>query len=154
DAEIILVEAADRVLPTYPASLSAKSLKSLEKLGAQVRLKMRVTNVQPNFVSVQSVGAVNSPDEHIPTHTVLWAAGVQASPLAKIVAEATGAQLDRSGRVVVANDCSVPSNPEIFVIGDMAHFDGVDGKTLPGVAQTAIQQGRYVGKLIAKRLRG
>jgi NADH:ubiquinone reductase (H+-translocating) len=154
DAEVILVEASDRVLPSFAPQLSAKALVSLEKLGTQVRLKHRVTNIQPDFVTVETgpAGATNS--ENIPTRTVLWAAGVQASPLGKAVAAATGAQLDRSGRVTVQPDCSIPGHPEIFVIGDLANITGSDGKPLPGVAQPAIQEGRYVAKLIAARLRG
>src|SRR5262249_55830220 len=91
--------------------------------------------------------------EHVATHTVLWAAGVQASPLGKAVADATGAALDRVGRVIVEPDCSIAGHPEIFVIGDLANFSGADGKPLPGVAQPAIQEGRYVAKLIAARLK-
>ncbi len=85
---------------------------------------------------------------------MVWAAGVQASPLGKAVAAATGAELDRNGRVKVQLDCSVSGHPEIFVIGDLANLAGADGKPLPGVAQPAIQEGRYVAKLIAARLRG
>jgi NADH dehydrogenase len=147
--------------------LSAKALASLEKLGTEVRLNTRVTNVQADCVTLENGSAspgVATPglggknravqSETIATRTVLWAAGVQASALGKAVAESTGAKLDRAGRVVVEPDCSVPGHPEVFVIGDLSHFDGPDGKPLPGVAQTAIQQGRYVAKLIAKRLRG
>jgi NADH dehydrogenase len=79
---------------------------------------------------------------------------VQASPLGRALAKAAGAETDRAGRVVVANDCSVPGHPEILVIGDLAHFNDAAGKPLPGVAQVAIQQGRYVAKLIEARLRG
>ena len=154
DAEVILIEAADRVLPPYPPKLSAKALASLEKLGVEARLSTRVIDVQNDHVTVESGPAGAAQSENIATRTVLWAAGVQASPLGKAVAEATGAQLDRAGRVIVQSDCTTPGNPNIFVIGDLAHFDAPDGKPLPGVAQTAIQQGRYVAKLIAARLVG
>jgi NADH dehydrogenase len=154
DAEVILIEAADRLLPTYPPSLSAKALASLEKLGTLVRLNTRVIDIQRDHVAVETGPAGAAQSENIATHTVLWAAGVQASPLGKAIAEATGATLDRAGRVIVQPDCSLPTNPNIFVIGDLAHFAGADSKPLPGVAQTAIQQGRYVGKLIAARLAG
>jgi NADH dehydrogenase len=167
DAEVILIEATDRVLPTFAPKLSAKALASLEKLGAQVRLNHRVTDIQADSVTLES-GPVspgvatpgpNSTNrsvqiESIAARTVLWAAGVQASPLGKVVAKATGAQFDRAGRVLVQPDCTVPGHPEIFVIGDLANFTGADGKPLPGVAQPAIQEGRYVAKLIAARLRG
>ncbi|HTQ37812.1 MAG TPA: NAD(P)/FAD-dependent oxidoreductase [Pirellulales bacterium] len=154
DAEVILIEATDRVLPAFVPQLSAKAQASLEKLGTQVRLNNRVTNLQADFVTVQS-GPTNAVQtETIPARTVLWAAGVQASPLGKAVAKATGAQLDRAGRVIVQPDCTVPGHPEIFIIGDLANFTGSDGKPLPGVAQPAIQEGRYVAKLIAARLRG
>jgi NADH dehydrogenase len=150
DAEILLVEAADRVLPGYPQKLSAKAAHSLEKLGTLVRINTRVTNIQEGLVTVESGGQT----EAIATHTVLWAAGVQASPLGKALANATGVALDRVGRVIVEPDCSVPGHPEIFAIGDLANLRGTDGKPLPGVAQPAIQEGRYVAKLITARLKG
>ncbi len=155
-AEVILIEATDRILPSYPPALSAKAARSLERLGTIVRVGTRVTNIERHFVRVETGGSSQSTiqTENIGTRTVLWAAGVQASPLGKAVAEATGAKLDRAGRVVVEPDCSVPQNPDIFVIGDLANFTGADGKPLPGVAQTAIQQGRYVAKLIKARLHG
>ena len=153
-AEVILVEATDRILPVYPPELSAKAAASLERLGTLVRVNTRVTDVQSDRVTVQSGGQVAGQRENIATHTVLWAAGVQASHLGKVVAAATGAQIDRAGRVMVQPDCSVAGQPEIFVIGDLANLNGADGKPLPGVAQTAIQQGRYVAKLITARLRG
>ncbi len=148
-AEVIVVEATDRVLPTFKPELSAKALASLERLGAKVRLNTRVTDIQPHQVTVDS----GTRKENITTRTILWAAGVQASPLGKMLAKA-GAQLDRAGRVIVEPDCSVPGHPEIFVVGDLAHLIGPDGQPLPGVAQPAIQEGRYVGKLIRARLQG
>jgi len=150
DAEILLIEAADRLLPGYPVKLSAKAAHSLEKLGTLVRVNTRVTDIQDGLVTVESGGQT----EVIATHTVLWAAGVQASPLGKALADSTGVALDRAGRVMVEPDCSVARHPEIFVIGDLANLHGSDGKPLPGVAQPAIQEGRYVAKLIAARLKG
>src|SRR5262249_40423175 len=97
DAEILLVEVADRVLPGYPAELSAKAAVSLEKLGTLVRVSTRVTDIQDGLVTLESGGQT----EHVASHTVLWAAGVQASPLGKALAGATGAALDRVGRVIV-----------------------------------------------------
>jgi NADH dehydrogenase len=108
-----------------------------------------VTDVKENSVAVKWAGGV----EMIPTQAVVWAAGVQASPLAKALAQSTGAELDRAGRVIVAPDLSLPNHPNIFVLGDMANYSHQDGKPLPGVAPVAIQQGRFVAKLIACRLR-
>jgi NADH dehydrogenase len=92
--------------------------------------------------------------QRIATHTVLWAAGVVASPLGRMLAEKAGAKTDRMGRVIVNPDLTVPGHPEIFVIGDMAHLPGKDGNPLPGLAPVATQQGRYVARCIEKRIRG
>lgn len=150
DAQFLLVEAGDRVLAVYPPDLSAKAQQSLERLGVIVRTKTMVTDVAADHVMVKFGGT----EERLATNTVVWAAGVAASPLAKALAEATGATLDRAGRISVAADLSLPGHPEIFVLGDMANYTHQDGKTLPGVAPVAIQQGRFVAKLIAARLRG
>jgi NADH dehydrogenase len=150
DARILLVEGTDRILPTYPAELSAKATRSLARLGATVRTGTFVTDVQPEAVSVRS----GNTTERIPAHTVLWAAGVEATPLGRILAEATGARLDRAGRIAVEPDLTLPGHPEIFVIGDLANYSHQTGQPLPGVAPVAMQQGRYVADLIQKRLRG
>ncbi len=150
DAQILLVEAGERVLSAYPPDLSKKAEESLQRLGVTVRTKTLVSAIRPDYVEIQSGGTT----ERLPTQTVVWAAGVQASPLARLLAEATGAQLDRAGRIAVEPDLSLPGHPEIFVVGDMANFSHQTGKPLPGVAPVAIQQGRYVAKLIAARLRG
>jgi NADH dehydrogenase len=149
-ARIILVEGADRVLPPYVPVLSAKAAAALARLGVTVRTRTAVTDIQADSVTVRA----NDQSERIGTHTVLWAAGVQASNLGKALAEATGAQLDRAGRVIVEPDLSLPGHPEIFVIGDLAHYRQADGKPLPGVAPVAIQQGRYVADSIESRLQG
>jgi NADH dehydrogenase len=149
-ARILLLEAADRILITYPPTLSAKAVKSLARLGVTVRTGAAVTDIGPDHVAVHAGGK----DETIVTRTVLWAAGVDASPLARALAEATGAQLDRSGRVVVQPDLTLPGHPEIFVIGDMANYPHQTGKPLPGVAPVAMQQGRHAAGLIQRRLRG
>jgi NADH:ubiquinone reductase (H+-translocating) len=101
-------------------------------------------------VTLRRGGAV----ERLPARTVLWAAGVKASPLGRILAERTGAELDRIGRVKVTPHLTVPGHPSLFVIGDLAHVEGADGKPLPGLAAVARQQGHYVGELIRRRLRG
>jgi NADH dehydrogenase len=149
-ARILLLEGVDRVLPPYPADLSAKAAASLKRLGVTVRTNTFVTDIQPHAVTVRS----GDHTEVLPARTVLWAAGVQASPLGKALARATGVALDRAGRVMVAPDLTVPGHPEIFVIGDLATFTHQGGKPLPGVAQVAMQQGRYVSNLIQRRLRG
>jgi hypothetical protein len=97
---------------------------------------------------------VGQQTERIAAHTVLWGAGVQASPLGQVLARSAGAKLDRAGRVMVQPDLTVSGHPEVFVIGDLAHCPGPDGQPLPGVAPVAMQQGRYVAQLIAKRLSG
>jgi NADH:ubiquinone reductase (H+-translocating) len=150
DAQILLIEAEDRVLAAYPADLSGKAQQSLERLGVTVRTKTRVTNVAPDHVMLKFGGT----EERLGTHTVIWAAGVEASPLAKALAEATGAKVDRAGRIIVEPDLSLPGHPEIFVLGDMANYPQQGDKPLPGVAPVAIQQGRFVAKLITARLRG
>jgi NADH dehydrogenase len=147
DAQILLVEAGERVLPAYPADLSAKAQQSLERLGVVVRTNTMVTNVASDHVMVKFAGA----EERLHTSTVVWAAGVEASPLAKALAEATGAKLGRAGHNSVESDLSIVGHPEIFVLGDMASYMQ-DGKPLPGVAPVAMQQGRFVAKLIACRL--
>jgi NADH dehydrogenase len=150
DAHIILVEAAPHPLGVYPEELSAKARKSLERLQVAVRTHTKVTNVADDAVEVESGGAV----ERIPTHTVIWAAGVAASPLGRKLSEATGCALDRAGRVVVSPDLSVAGHPDVFVIGDLASYSHHDGKPLPGLAPVAMQQGKFVARLIEDRLRG
>jgi NADH dehydrogenase len=150
DAQIVLVEAGDRVLPAYPPDLSAKAQQSLERLGVVVRTNTKVSDVAADHVLVEFGGV----PQRVPTHTVFWAAGVAASPLAKMLAEATGAKIDRAGRIVVESDLSLPAHPEILVLGDMANYPHQGGTPLPGVAPVAIQQGKFAAKLIQARLRG
>jgi len=115
-----------------------------------VRLKTLVTDIKHDLVTVKTAAGT----ETLSARTVLWGAGVQASPLGRALAKAAGAEVDRMGRVVVAGDCSVPGHPEIFVIGDLACFKDAAGKPLPGVAPVAMQQGRYVARLLEARRRG
>jgi len=143
DARILLVEAADRVLTTFPPSLSAKAQRSLEKLGVTVLTGRTVTSIDPESVTVD--------DERIPARTVVWAAGVTASSLASQLAELTGAERDRAGRVTVGPDLTLPGHPEVFALGDMVR---VGDTVLPGVAPVAMQQGRYAARVIRDRLRG
>ncbi len=148
DANIFLIEGADRLLPGYPAKLSHAAETSLRRLGVQTRTNAKVTQIDDAGVTVLSAGK----EARIAARTVLWAAGVQASPLGKVLANRAGVALDRAGRVTVGPDLSLSGHPEILVIGDMAAFLQ-DGKQLPGVAPTAIQQGKYAASLIANRLR-
>jgi NADH dehydrogenase len=150
DAAILLLEGADRVLPSFPPDLSAKAERALRNLGVHTRTQSTVTDLDSTGVTVRTGDAV----ERIPAKTVLWAAGVQASELGKIVAERTGAPLDRAGRLVVEPDLTVPGHPEILVIGDLANFSHQTGQPLPGVAPVAMAQGRYVARAIQARLRG
>ncbi len=147
DARIVLVQSGERILPTYPPDLSARATAVLERLGVEVRTGLRVTDVQDKGVTLSSPEA----KEHLSSRTILWTAGVQASPLGKVLAEATGATVDGSGRVIVEPDLSIPGYPDIFVIGDLAHYAHQTAAPLPGVAQVAIQQGRYVSDLIERR---
>lgn len=149
-AHIILVEGTDRILPAYPPQLSAAAQKMVERLCVVVRKGAMVTDIQKHCVMIRE----GDRTESIPTRTVLWAAGVLASPLGRMLAETAGAKLDKVGRVVVESDCTVAGHPEIFVIGDLANFSHQTGLPLPGVAQPAIQQGHYVAKAISARLRG
>lgn len=149
EARILLLEGMDRILPPYPPELSAKAEASLQRLGVTVQTKTMVTTVEDNLVTTRQGDRV----EEIPARTILWAAGVKASPLGAVLAKRAGAQLDRVGRVVVEPDLSVPGHPNIFVVGDLANFSHQNGKPLPGVAPVAMQEGQYVAALIQQRLR-
>jgi NADH dehydrogenase len=147
EARILLIEGTDRVLPPYPPSLSRKAARSLEKLGVTIVTGAMVTSVDPTGVTYEK----NGEQHRLASRTKLWAAGVQASPLGGLLAQRTGASLDRAGRVRVRPDLSIEGHPEILVIGDLASLDGRDGNPLPGVAPVAMQQGRYAaGRLAGK----
>ena len=148
-ARIILAEGMERVLPSYPSILSERAAKALERLGVTVRTRVSVTNIQADRMTLHS----GERPETIMVRTVLWAAGVRASSVGQVLAQATGCALDQTGRVTVEPDLSLRGHPEIFVIGDLAHFASQDGAPLPGMAPVAIQQGRYVAALIQQRLR-
>ena len=152
-ARIVLVEAADRVLTTFPPSLSRKAQRALERLGVTVLTASTVTAVDEGGVTVDPRHASA---ERIPSRTVVWAAGVTASSLAGKLAGLTGAELDRVGRATVERDLTLRGHPEVFAIGDMVRVRDADGSpvALPGVAQVAIQQGRYVADTVRARLRG
>lgn len=150
DAEVILIEHADRVLPPFPPDLSREAQLALEHLGVKVMTGTKVTAITREEVEVQQGDAVRT----IKTMTVLWAAGVGATKLARSLADATGAETDRAGRIVVEPDLSIKGHPNIYVIGDMACYSHQNGRPLPGVAQVAVQQGRHAAKMIERRLAG
>jgi NADH dehydrogenase len=141
-ARVILVEARDVVLPAYPSSLSAKARMQLEKLGVEVRSGTRVTDIREDAVELDGVP--------IPTRTVLWAAGVQGSPIARTL----GAELDNAGLVRVEKNLTVRAFPNIHVVGDLAHVEKEDGGLVPGVAPAAIQEGLHAAKNIRRAVAG
>jgi NADH dehydrogenase len=145
-ARIYLIEGSPRILPTYPEDLSAKAEASLRRLKVTPRTGVFVTDIDETGVTVKTPDGA----DHIAAKTVVWAAGVQPSPFAEVLERRAGAPRDRRGQVIVNPDCSVPGHPEIFVIGDLAHFEQ-GGRQLPGVAQVGMQQGAYVAKLIHRR---
>ncbi len=139
---MILIEGKERVLPPWPADLSAKAEKQLQHLGVEVRTRAVVTEVDDRHVSIG--------EQRIDTHTVLWAAGVQASPLARSL----GVPLDRAGRVIVERDLTVPGHRVAFVIGDLAAATQRDGSLVPGVAPAAIQEGVHTAMNIERAMEG
>jgi NADH dehydrogenase len=145
----LLLEGADRVLPAYPGHLPAKGKKQLEQLGVIVRTGALVSDIQANQVTIRE----GDQEENIRARTVLWGAGVKASDLGQKLAESAGIQTDRSGRVPVEPDLTLPGHPEVFVIGDTATLHDQAGEPLPGVAPVAIQQGKHVARVIRNRLR-
>jgi NADH dehydrogenase len=138
------------VLPTFPPDLSEKAERQLIQLGVRARTGSRVTEIADDHVIVEAAGK----QERIDTRTVLWAAGVRASSLGRVLAERAGAALDKAGRVMVEADLSIAGHPEIRVIGDLACFTHQNGKPLPGVAPVAMQQGRYAARAIRRKLEG
>jgi NADH:ubiquinone reductase (H+-translocating) len=150
---ILLVEAADRVLTSFPPSLSARAERSLSRLGVTPLLCRTVVSVDGEGVTVEDPdGGV----ERIASQTVIWAAGVTASALAARLGELTGADCDRAGRVAVERDLTLAGHPEVFALGDMVRVRGADGRTnaLPGTAPVAMQEGRHAAKVVRARLRG
>lgn len=143
---IFLVEGTDRVLPPYPPELSAKAAAAVTRLGVTICTNTLVTHIDGHEVTLKE----GEREEMMLAGTILWAAGVQASPLGRILAEKAGAEVDRSGRVIVQPDLTLPNHPDIFVIGDLAHFAHQNGKPLPGVAQVAMQMGYYVAQRLKR----
>ncbi len=150
EAQILLLEGLDRILPPYDPELSVKAAESLANLGVTVRTKTLVTNIDDTVVTLRH----GDHTEQLSAKTILWAAGVKASGMGQVLAEKTGVALDRVGRVMVEPDFSLAGHPSIFVIGDLAHYAHQGDKPLPGVAPVAVQEGEYVAGLIQKRLQG
>ncbi len=152
-AAVVLVEGADRVLTAFPPSLSEKAERQLRKLGVTVLANRLVIGVDAGGVTLK---LADGEQEHLASRTLVWAAGVSASPLAAALATASGAPLDRAGRITVEPDLSLPGHPEVFALGDMVRVsDGEGGLIpLPGVAPAAMQQGRYAAAVIRARRSG
>jgi len=146
---IHLFEGGERILPTYVAELSKKAAANLARLGVTVHEHSVVTEITPEVLTIKHGETV----EHLACRTVIWAAGVQASPLGHSLAVRAGAKTDRAGRLLVEPDLTLPGHPEIFVIGDLANSSHETRKPLPGVAPVAIQEGRYVARTIEARLK-
>ena len=140
-ARIIVLDAVDTVLPSYPERLRRRAHRDLEQLGVELRLGTRVVGVDATGLDVEG--------GRIPARTKIWAAGVEGSALGKLVADRAHATVDRTGRVEVQADCSLPGHPELFVVGDLMALDG-----LPGLAEVAMQSGRHAARMIISRLDG
>jgi NADH dehydrogenase len=145
-ARVILLDAAHHVLGTFPPSLQRRTRESLEELGIDVHLDTMVTGIDAHGVDTNSHDPAV---RRIEARTVFWAAGVEGAPLGRLIAEATGASVTRSGQIEVQPDCSLPGHPEIYVVGDLMSLDG-----LPGVAEVAMQSGRHAARNIVRRLHG
>ena len=140
-ARIIVLDAVDTVLPSYPERLRRRAHRDLEQLGVELRLGTRVVGVDATGLDVEG--------GRIPARTKIWAAGVEGSALGKLVADRAHATVERTGRVEVQADCSLPGHPELFVVGDLMALDG-----LPGLAEVAMQSGRHAARMIISRLDG
>jgi NADH dehydrogenase len=150
---VLLVEAIDRVLATFPPSLSRKAERSLEHLGVTPLLNHTVTAIDADGVTVKRPDGMS---ERIDSETVIWAAGVTASSLARQLGELSGAELDRAGRITTEPDLTLPGHPEVIALGDMIRVRYANGEPVvfPGVAPVAMQEGRYAAKVVKARLRG
>ncbi|AKG23535.1 NAD(P)/FAD-dependent oxidoreductase [Calothrix sp. 336/3] len=148
ETKILLLQGGDRILPFLAPELSKAAAESLGKLGVAVHTQTRVTNIENDIVTFKQGDEI----QEVTSKTILWAAGIQASGIGKILAERTGAECDRAGRVIVEQNLSIKGHKNIFVVGDLAHFSHQNDQPLPGVAPVAIQEGEYVAKLIQKRL--
>src|SRR6266446_1437515 len=149
EAQIILLDGAPRVLMSFPEDLSEKASRSLAKLGVEVRCGAMVKDVNKDGLTIDSGGRTDS----ISAKTVIWAGGITASPLGKLLASRTKAETDKGGKVKVKSDLTIPNYPDIYVVGDLAWATDTNGKPWPGVAQVAMQGGTYAAKSILRRVR-
>ena len=146
DVRVILCDGGKEILATFGDRLSQHGTKELERTGVEIRTEAIVQNVDATGVEVRSADGSTT---KIASRTVIWAAGVAASPLARMLADASGAECDRAGRIAVQPDCSLPGHPEVFAVGDMMSLNG-----LPGVAEVAMQTGIHAARTISGRLKG
>jgi NADH dehydrogenase len=143
---VLLLDAGPTILPAFPEALRPRAMRDLSAIGIEIHVGTAVTNVDEHGLETNSA----VPELHqIEAATKIWAAGVQASPLDRLLAEKTGAEVDRAGRVRVDPDLTILGHPELFVVGDLMSLDG-----LPGVAQVAIQSGQHAARIIARRVAG
>ena len=149
EARIILMDGASRILLSFPEELSSKATKALQRLGVQVRTDVIVNKIDGEGVTI----AEGSTEVRIDAKTVIWAGGVAAPPLGRTLARNAGAHTDKSGRIHVGPDLTLPGVPNIFVIGDLAMYQDRTGRPLPGVAQVAMQGGLYAGKAIIEKIK-
>ena len=152
ESRVLLVEGGPRLLAAFPEKLSGAARRSLERLGVEVLCNTLVDRIEAGRVALRKKNAAESSE--LDAGTVLWAAGVRATPLGAELATQAGVSTDRMGRVEVEPDCSVTGHPEQFVIGDLAYLKDRNGEPLPGIAPVAMQQGRYVARAIRSRLGG
>ena len=152
-AQILLVEAGDRVLQEFPPSLSARAERSLARLGVTILTRDAVVDVDAASLTLEDR---DGDRRQVPARTAVWAAGVIASPFTATLAARAGAKVDRAGRVEVLDDLSLPGHPEVMAVGDMIRIRQSDGSStvLPGVAPVAMQEGRYAARVVRNRLRG
>ena len=144
EVRVLLFEGGSGILAAFGADLSSKATRELEKIGVEIHLNSIVTHIDASGVDVKGPDGL----QHFSSKTKIWAAGVLASPLAKMLADATGAECDRAGRIRVEPDCSLPGHPEVFVVGDMMNCND-----LPGVAEVALQSGLHAAHVIRNRVR-
>ena len=150
DAEIVLLDGAPRVLMSFPEDLAQKAAGSLARLGVRVKTGVMVKNIDHDGVTVESHGVT----DRLESKTVIWAGGVTVPPLGRTLAHRTSAETDRGGRIKVTPELTIPSCPDIYVVGDLALASGPAGKPLPGLAQVAMQGGTYAAKAIVRKVEG
>lgn len=154
EARVLLVEGGPRVLAAFDPKQSERAQHSLESLGVEVRTGWLVDRISEGQVEIRRLESDPEEKQTFETSNVFWAAGVEASPLGRELARASNCGLDKSGRVIVGPDCSLRGRPNVFVIGDLANFSHDRDTPLPGLAPVAMQQGRYVARLIRRRFEG